>query len=64
MKIPFLGLMVLAMSVPVAGAPQVFPGQVTRYSVHSATLNDDITVDVRTPQAFYPQGDVCYPVVY
>lgn len=44
--------------------PQGHPGKVRRYSVHSAELNDDMIVDVWTPEGYDENADKYYPAIY
>lgn len=44
--------------------PEATPGSVHRYSVTSKELNDDIIVDVWTPEGYEGDAETRYPVIY
>ncbi len=44
--------------------PRPSSGAIRRYSVHSAGLNDDMIVDVWTPEGYDETSDNAYPVIY
>lgn len=50
--------------LPASEAPATDTGTIHRYRVHSQQLDDDLIIDVWTPQSYNPSGDIRYPVIY